>query len=124
MHGRRGELGGQVSVNAVPYEDLDDAHLLALCIWREARGEGMFGRRGVGCTVRNRINAHSYFGHDYATVILKPYQFSSFNVSDTNSTRWPIDGELSWMGCLAEANEVLGGCDDVTNGALFYYSPP
>lgn len=109
---------------AQPYEDLDDAHLLALCIWREARGEGMLGRRGVGCVVRNRIAARTYFGHDYQSVILKPWQFSSFNRNDPNANQWPTDGELSWMGCLAESNEVLGGCDDLTRGALFYFSPP
>jgi Cell Wall Hydrolase len=111
-------------VEAVPYDQLDDAHILALCIWRESRGEGMLGRRGVGCVVRNRIAADSYFGHDYSAVILKPYQFSSFNANDPNSNLWPTDGTPDWMGCLAEANEVLGGCDDVTNGALFYFSPP
>lgn len=110
-------------MEAVPYGDLDESHLLALCIWREARGEGMFGRRGVGCTVRNRVG-HGGYGSGYSGVILKHYQFSSFNLSDPNSSKWPADGTLDWMGCLAEANEVLGGCDDVTNGALFYFSQP
>lgn len=109
---------------AQPYEDLDDAHLLALCVFRESRGESFLGKRGVACVVRNRVNAHSYFGHDYPSVILKPWQFSSFNSSDPNHTVWPTDGEESWMESLAEANNVLGGCADVTNGALFYYSPP
>lgn len=111
-------------MEATRYEVLDDAHLLALVIWREARGESFLGKRGVGCVVRNRIDAQTYFGHDYQTVILKPYQFSSFNANDPNSTKWPVDGDEVWMDCLAEANEVLGGCDDLTFGALFYYSPP
>jgi Cell Wall Hydrolase len=117
-------------VEAVPYDQLDDSHILALCIWREARGEMALGQRGVGCVVRNRIEAKSYFGHDYSSVILKPWQFSSFNapprtsITDPNSDLWPVDGTTDWMGCLAEANDVLGGCDDVTNGALFYFSPP
>jgi spore germination cell wall hydrolase CwlJ-like protein len=110
-------------MDAQPYADLDEAHLLALCIWREARGEGMLGRRGVGCVVRNRAN-HGGYGPGFAGVILKPYQFSSFNVTDPNSTRWPTDGTIDWMGCVSEAHEVIMGCDDVTNGALFYYSPP
>lgn len=111
-------------MEAQPYTDLDDAHILALVIWRESRGESFIGKRGVGCVVRNRIAAHTYFGHDYHNVILRPYQFSSFNVDDPNSTKWPQDGEESWVESIAEANEVLSGCDDVTNGALFYYSPP
>lgn len=111
-------------MEAQPYTDLDDAHLLALCIYREARGESFLGKRGVACVVRNRVAARSYFGADYARVILKPYQFSSFNANDPNSGVWPIDGEPVWMECLVEANNVLGGIDDVSNGALFYFSPP
>jgi spore germination cell wall hydrolase CwlJ-like protein len=111
-------------VEAVAYDELDEPHLLALCIYREARGEGFLGKRAVGCVVRNRVNAQSYFGHTYNAVILRPYQFSSFNQNDSNSSVWPADGESVWMECLVEANNVLGGIDDVTNGALFYYSPP
>lgn len=110
-------------MEAQPYQDLDDAHLLALCIWRESRGESFLGQRAVGCVVRNRVNAGGY-GSGYASVILKHYQFSSFNASDINSQQWPIDGEASWMSCLAEANNVLTGIDDVSNSALFYFSPP
>jgi spore germination cell wall hydrolase CwlJ-like protein len=110
--------------NADRYEVLDDAHLLALCIYREARGESFLGKRGVGCVVRNRVDAHTYFGHDYPSVILKPYQFSSFNANDPNTNVWPADGDPVWIECLAEANDVLAGCDDVSNGALFYFSPP
>ena len=111
-------------MEAQPYEELDDAHLLALCIYREARGESFLGKRAVGCCVRNRVLARTYFGIDYSSVILKHWQFSSFNATDPNSSVWPIDGEPVWMECLAEANNVLGGIDDMTNGALFYYSPP
>jgi spore germination cell wall hydrolase CwlJ-like protein len=110
-------------MEATSYDQLDDTHLLALCIWREARGEGMLGRRGVGCVVRNRVR-HGGFGSGYSGVVLKHYQFSSFNATDPNSSKWPTDGTVDWMGCIAEANDVLGGGDDVTNGALFYFSPP
>jgi spore germination cell wall hydrolase CwlJ-like protein len=110
--------------NGDRYEVLDDAHILGLCIYREARGESFLGKRGVGCVVRNRVNAQTYFGHDYRSVILRPYQFSSFNKSDPNANIWPVDGEAVWIECLAEANEVLSGCEDLTFGALFYFSPP
>lgn len=111
-------------MESAAYDQLDDAHLLALCIYREARGEQFLGKRGVGCVVRNRVDAKSYFGNSYSGVILRPYQFSSFNHNDPNAGIWPIDGEPVWMECLVEANNVLGGIDDVTNGALFYFSPP
>jgi len=114
----------------VPYEELDEPHLLALLIWREAANQGMLGRRGVGCNARNRVNAHWLGDKTYHSVILHPYQYSSFNapprthITDPNESKWWTDGEQSWVQCLAEANYVLSGCDDVTNGSRFYFSPP
>lgn len=116
--------------NADRYEVLDDAHLLALCIWRESSNQGMLGRRAVGCVIRNRVTSHWLGDSTYHAVILHPYQFSSFNapprthITDPNESRWPVDGEESWMDCLATANDIIGGIEDVTNGAKFYYSPP
>lgn len=106
------------------YSLMSDMGILALCCWREARGEGLTGKRGVACVVRNRINANSFFGHDWHSVILKPYQFSSFNTNDPNSDKWPADDDPSWIDCCDVAQMVIDGAQDVTNGALYYYSPP
>jgi N-acetylmuramoyl-L-alanine amidase len=110
-------------MNPQPYEQLSDLQLAALCIWREARGEGLLGKRGVAHVIHNR--AQQGFGYSIAHVILKPYQFSSFNANDPNADKWPADADHSWLDCQQTASEVLGGSDeDITNGATFYYSPP
>lgn len=107
------------------YNALNDLDLLALCIWREARGEGMLGKRGVAHVVANRVNANKFFGHDTRTVILKPYQFSSFNASDPNADKWPEETDPSWQDSQAAAKQVLSWNDpDLTAGALYYFSPP
>lgn len=112
-------------MNAQPYENLSDADLLALCIWREARGEGMLGKRGVAHVVCNRIAARSFFGHDVHSVILRPYQFSSFNATDPNTDKWPEETDSSWQDSQAAAKQVLSWNDpDLTASALYYFSPP
>jgi N-acetylmuramoyl-L-alanine amidase len=112
-------------MDAQPYTELTDLELLALCVWREARGEGSLGKRGVAHVVDNRISARSFFGHDVCSVILKPYQFSSFNPSDPNADKWPADNDISWADSRSAAQAILSGKDaDLTGGALYYFSPP
>jgi N-acetylmuramoyl-L-alanine amidase len=108
-------------MNAVPYEELSPSDLLKLCVWREARGEGMLGKRGVAHTVLNRVAADSWFGDDIQSVILKPWQFSSFNSNDPNYNEWPADNDPSFIDCSDVCNAVLAGTDkDITGGATFY----
>jgi N-acetylmuramoyl-L-alanine amidase len=107
------------------YGQLSAVDLMALCIWREARGEQMMGKRGVGHVIANRVNARSFFGHDIVSVILKPYQFSSFNPEDPNADKWPEDDDPSWMDSQQAAKAVVSWNDsDLTAGALYYFSPP
>jgi N-acetylmuramoyl-L-alanine amidase len=105
------------------YANLSDLSLLALCVWREARGEGSDGKRGVGHVIRNRVYGSTHWwGKDWHSVILHPYQFSSFNADDPNSDRWPSDLDPSWGECLQAATPVYLAHDvDLTNGATFYY---
>jgi spore germination cell wall hydrolase CwlJ-like protein len=112
-------------VESQEYADLSDVDLMALCCWREARGEGPMGKRGVCHTILNRVNARSFFGHDIQSVILKKYQFSSFNATDPNVDKWPAETDPSWMDSQAAAQQVLNWNDpDLTAGALYYFSPP
>lgn len=112
-------------MDAIDYKELSEADLLALCIWREARGEGLLGKRGVAHVVLNRVSARSFFGHDVNSVILKPWQFSSFNASDPNVDKWPAEADESWIDSQAAAHQVLQWNDpDLTAGALYYFSPP
>lgn len=105
-----------------PYNELSELDLSALCIWREARGEGELGRRGVGWVVQNRANNPMWWGHDARTVILKPWQFSSFNPKDPNADHWPGDADRSWLECQQIASAIMNNSDtDITDGATHYH---
>ena len=95
--------------------------LLALCIWREGRGEPYTGKVAIGCSIRNRVNKPSWWGTGYDGIILKPYQYSSFNTNDANSVKFPTPG-LVWDECMKAADEVYNNnLADVTSGATHYY---
>ena len=109
-------------MDARPYTELSPVQLFALCIWREARGESEDGKRGVAHVIANRVNHPGWWGHDWCSVILKPWQFSSFNKNDPNSEKWPEDTDPSWQQCLSIASDVyLGMNSDPTDGACYYY---
>jgi N-acetylmuramoyl-L-alanine amidase len=109
-------------MNAQPYAQLSDLDLLSLCVWREARGEGDLGKRGVAWVVRNRVMHPCWWGSSYQTVILKPFQFSSFNPGDPNEAKWPYEADPVWQDCQGVGRAVYDGADtDPTNGAVNYY---
>ena len=101
-------------------EDLGRAYetvMLALVMWREARGEGRDGMRAVGHVVRNR---HKAGWGSVVDCITKKNQFTSMSVpGDGQLTRWPKTGEF--LNTLHDANRILDGSDgDLTKGALYY----
>src|SRR5580698_3087561 len=105
-----------------PYNTLSDLELCALCVWREARGEGLLGKRGVAHVILNRASEPGWWGSTIQSVILFPFQFSSFNPSDPNADKWPLEDDPSWMDSLNVAQDVLVNNDsDITNGAVYYY---
>ena len=110
-------------MNPLPYKDLSDLTLLELCVWREARGESSDGKRAVAHTIRNRVyGATKWWGHDWHSVILHPYQFSSFNANDPNADKWPDDTDSSFAECCQAALPVyLGNDTDLTQGATYYH---
>ena len=104
------------------YENYSDVELLALCIWREARGETNDAQLGVGCSIRNRVLKGGWWGSTYRSVILKPWQYSSFNEGDPNSTKFPDPNDPVGMQCTENASLVINGnCADNTNGAQSYF---
>lgn len=112
-------------MNPVPYGQLSVSDLLALCVWRESSDQYPLARAGVCWTIRNRVEHPTWWGHSYQTVILKPFQFSSFNASDINNTRWPKDDDESWPQVLETCAGVMSGAiPDPTQGATLYFSPP
>jgi hypothetical protein len=110
-------------MDAINYNDLSDLVLLELCVWREARGEPFDGKRGVANVIRNRVySAIKWWGHDWHSVILHPWQFSSFNAHDPNSALWPKDIDPAFAECGQACIPVYNGADvDLTDGALWYH---
>jgi N-acetylmuramoyl-L-alanine amidase len=103
--------------------DAFNISLLALCVWREARGEPTAGKQAVACSIRNRVQHPSWWGHSWASVILKDRQYSSFNRGDPNATKWPdVEHDTAWAACLDIASAVYTGVmDDNSGGADSYY---
>jgi hypothetical protein len=113
------------------YDALDDLHLLALCMWREGSNQPSDGRRAIGHVIRNRAAKPCWWGNSISSVILNPWQFSSFPVfksginvnKDPNCHRWPEnEEEPAWIDSLGLASVILEGTDhDNTSGATHYY---
>ena len=98
--------------------------LLALTVWREARGEGIEGMRAVACVVRNRVLA-GWFGGSWRGNLIAKNQFTSMSVTgDGNLVLWLDPNEKLGAAALAVAASVYsGGQADVTGGALYYENP-
>lgn len=84
--------------------------LLALTIWREARGESHDAKIAVAHTVKNRVENPSWWGKEYISVLTKKWQYSSMtDPKDTQLTNWPQANDHVFEECLAVASLVIGG---------------
>jgi N-acetylmuramoyl-L-alanine amidase len=89
-------------------QDHADRTFLALCLWREARGENRLTRIGVAMAVMNRVNRPSWWGKNLTEVLFKKWQFSSLtDPNDRQLTTWPLPNDLSWQECLDLACQVI-----------------
>lgn len=79
---------------------------LALCVYREARGESQLGKLLVAQTIENRV-IDKRWPDTYIGVITQPLQFSAFNKADPNVTVFPKEDETVWMDCVAVADAVI-----------------
>ena len=83
--------------------------LLALVIWREARGESLEARIMVGCSIRNRIDNPKWWGTDWISCITKKWQYSSMTASgDPQLAIYPQATDHTFQECLAVASMVHG----------------
>lgn len=115
------------------FRNLTDLELLALLVWGEARGESDEGKRAVAHLVMNRLKLKRY-GKTLKEVILKPAQFSCFNLGDPNRPKLEklarnredkevLDYKLLNK-CEVIASAVLSGNDhDNTFGSTNYFNP-
>ena len=97
-----------------------DQFMLALCLWREARGVGNSGMVGVGSVIRNRVLKHE---SSYYFEIVKPWQFSSITAKgDPQLGLYPAGVDQSWNLAVRIAIGIIGDdIADTTEGATLYY---
>lgn len=101
---------------------MTDKDLLALCVWRESRGESYLAKLGVAYVIRNRASQSKWWGKSIREVILKPYQFSSFNNNDVNFDKFPDTYDPSFIECSNVATHALEGTEpDPTSNSTFYF---
>lgn len=95
--------------------------LAALCIWREARGEGRDGMRAVAHVIRNRKTPE----HGVFDVVTKKWQFSSMTaIGDPQTIVFPNPSDPIFQEAVQIAQDVLQASDpDLTNGADHYFNP-
>jgi hypothetical protein len=98
-----------------------DKAVLALTLWREARGEGQVGMQAVGCVIRNRVTG----ALTYNQVIEKAWQFSSLTApGDPMLVQWPVQGDVQFEQAMLLAEGIyLKTVPDITNGATHYFNP-
>lgn len=95
--------------------------VLALVIWREARGEGEDGMRAVAHVIRNRVEATNK-PDTWEDVIEGKNQFSSLTVpGDSQLVLWPKQPDPRFEQAMDIAARVYEDHDfDLTNGAHYY----
>lgn len=60
---------------------------VARTIWGEARGETRRGMAAVASIIRNRVTNPRWWGRDWVSVCMKPWQFSCWSMEDLNRKR-------------------------------------
>ncbi len=100
----------------------NDLFMLSICLWREARSQGVDGMTFVGCVVRNRVLKHS---SSYYAEVVKKLQFSSITApGDKQLGLYPGEKDLLWMQAQNISHDVIyGNGTDITQGATLYYNP-
>jgi len=109
--------------------DLPPGAILARCLFGEARGASLDNKQKVGCVIRNRVHWHlkAPVGNaGWASVILKPFQFSWTMDSDPNLPKVldPLnyEAEVVWDVCCKVSEMIVSGASaDTTQGSDHYY---
>lgn len=98
-----------------------DLFMLALCLYREARGDGDAGMIAVGCVVRNRVHRRN---SSYYVEVVKRLQFSSITAKgDPQLILYPAALDASWIKAQAIAAGIISGSiADTTQGSTLYYA--
>lgn len=99
---------------------------LTKTVWGEARGEGVTGMIAVAHVINNRLKT-GRFGRNIEAVVVKPYQFSCWNVGDPNlpllrAWDWNIKDPSKLLAAGAASGVLLDLIPDMTNGATHYHT--
>ncbi len=96
--------------------------LTALCLWREARGEGLIGMQAVANVVANRAAKRKTACDDE---VMRAWQFSSMTAEgDPQLLVFPHGSDEMWrnaqqLAAAAKAHSLI----DLTHGSTLYYAP-
>lgn len=94
-------------MTVMPNAYIQDVFMLALVIWREARGEPHTGKIAVGYSIMNRVQRPSWWGDSVLSVVGKKFQYSSMtDPNDKQLTFWPQPTDPRWIECLAAARDI------------------
>ena len=104
--------------------DVNDVHSMALCVWKEARGQFNIGMQAVAHVIKNRVGTPG-FAKTLHDVIYGKNQFTSMSVpADREFNLIPPDGDAQFAYCMGLCPTVLSGDDaDPTFGAHYYDNP-
>ena len=81
---------------------------LALCVWREARGEQFPAKLAVAYVVCTRAAKPRWWGETITSVIFHEAQFSSMtHTGDPNLVEWPKDADYSWTDSISAAKQAI-----------------
>lgn len=97
----------------------DDIPVVALCTWKEARGEGELGMKAVMDVIFNRARDWRKDLHD---IVYARNQFTSMSVpSDPEYNLEPHTGDVQYQFCVDLAGQIIAGNQsDITNGSHYY----
>ena len=97
----------------------DDLHSLAVCIWREARNQGLVGMQAVASVIKNRVGAPG-FPDTLHDVIYQKNGFSSMSrPSDPQYNLEPY-GPTAAQAFVIATSTIDGTVIDPTEGAHYY----
>ena len=101
--------------------DLLHTFMLALCVWREARGESPAGKALVAAVIINRsTDPAKRWPRTIQGVVCQPKQFSSFNVGDPNATLYPKESDASWVESVEAAQKAISANPPLTRANHYH----
>jgi spore germination cell wall hydrolase CwlJ-like protein len=102
--------------------DDQDISIVALCVWKESRGDGQLGMKAVLDVIYNRARDWNKTLHE---IVYAKNQFTSMSVpSDPEFNFEPQPGDMAYQFAQGITRSMLeSGMGDITNGAHYYDNP-